>query len=274
LDIGADYTPISVDGSADDYHCFVVDPGVTEDRFLIGHQVQPGNADLVHHVLVYQPINDQTEHEAVALDAAAEGPGYTCFGDAGVDASIMAAWAPGVGATIHPAGTGLRVVAGRKLVIQVHYHLDGSNGSDRTTIALDLADSVTNEVFIEGMFHDGFSLEPGQERVESVHSHLARVTGIGTAKIWGTLPHMHTLGIALNVQVAGDDRSICLVDVPRWDFNWQGFYFYDEPVQVDGDDRITITCAWSTQGRTEQVIWGDGTEDEMCLAFFYTTRDE
>lgn len=271
LDIGVDYAPTSADGGSDDYRCFVVDPGLDQDRFLTAHDVVPGNADLVHHVLLYQPVSADAVAQAEALDSAQADPGYTCFGSPGVDADVLAAWAPGVGATVYPEGTGLRVVAGRKLVVQVHYNLDGGAGTDRTTIGLALAASVQDEAEIQGLFNDDFRLDPGQVLVLDQHTEPAIAKDAGALTLWGVLPHMHTLGISLNVQARSRDAATCLVDVPHWDFNWQGFYFYETPVVVDGDDAITISCAWSTQNRTEPVTWGDGTEDEMCLAYFYMT---
>src|SRR5207302_174497 len=51
LDIGATYTP---HGSGDDdYRCFIVDPGLATDAFLTAYEVKPGEARVVHHVILY-----------------------------------------------------------------------------------------------------------------------------------------------------------------------------------------------------------------------------
>ena len=49
LDPGVAYEN-AADDDDDDYRCFVVDPGLTTDRFLTAYQVHPGVERLVHHV--------------------------------------------------------------------------------------------------------------------------------------------------------------------------------------------------------------------------------
>jgi hypothetical protein len=46
---------------------------------------------IVHHVLAYQPVDDDAAQEARDLDAASEVAGFPCLGVAGVDATVMAA---------------------------------------------------------------------------------------------------------------------------------------------------------------------------------------
>src|SRR5690606_24927781 len=56
LDPGAQYTPS--DALADDYRCFVIDPGLTQEQFIVAYEVIPGDARIVHHAIVYQPSSD------------------------------------------------------------------------------------------------------------------------------------------------------------------------------------------------------------------------
>jgi len=65
---------------------------------------------------------------------------------------------------------------------------------------------------------------------------------------------------------------VCVVDVPEWDFNWQQLYLFEEPLVAQPTDTVTITCAYNTTGQTDTVTWGEGTQDEMCLNFFYVTQ--
>ena len=62
-----------------------------------------------------------------------------------------------------------------------------------------------------------------------------------------------------------DGSETCGVDVPRWDFAWQLYYFYEQPVRLGPGDRIRVTCTFDTRGATEPVMPGWGTGDEMCL---------
>ena len=77
FDIGGPYTPSSADGH-DDYRCFVVPAPVTQLQYLTAYQVLPGQAREVHHVVVYQPSDDDAAKAAHDLDDAAAGNGYPC----------------------------------------------------------------------------------------------------------------------------------------------------------------------------------------------------
>jgi hypothetical protein len=62
----------------------------------------------------------------------------------------------------------------------------------------------------------------------------------------------------------------CVMDIPKWDFNWQQPYWLETPLQVGGAQEIKVTCTWDNPG-TSNVTSGEATTDEMCVAFFYVT---
>lgn len=260
----------------DDYRCFVVETGLTEDQYVTGYDVHPGNAQRVHHVIVYNPVDAGAVAAAEELDMrdGVAGDGYPCFGGPRVDAPPMVLWAPGAGATAYPRGTGVLVEAGIKQIIQVHYNnlVEEAPNEDRTTIDLSLRASA-NRAFIAPLWDTSLNLPPRMEEV--VESNTINLSALGLpvdVRVWGAFPHMHTLGRSLSVEIhrdGGGDQ--CLIDVPRWDFNWQLAYWLDEPITISPDDSATITCTYSTMERDEVTTWGDGTQDEMCLNFVYVT---
>jgi hypothetical protein len=140
------YTPSAPNGvGTDDYRCFLLDPDLGEDRFLTGTDVRPGNADVVHHVILFQ-VPPEAVDTAEQTDAASEGPGWTCFGDMGVetgrnldDAPWLAAWAPGGEEQVRERGYGVRLEEGARVVMQVHYNLLAGNEPDRSAVRLRLA---------------------------------------------------------------------------------------------------------------------------------------
>ena len=148
------YTPKPpTNGSTDDYRCFLVDPHVTATTFLTGSQFLPQNADIVHHAIFFRVPAAQVA-EARALDAAAPGDGWTCFGGTGIggpraqtrqlrNAPWVAAWAPGGRETVTSPGTGTLMEAGSQLVMQVHYNLlataGKATGTDQSALRIRLA---------------------------------------------------------------------------------------------------------------------------------------
>ena len=93
--------------------------------------------------------------------------------------------------------------------------------------------------------------------------------------------HMHTLGTRASLRVIGP-KPDCLLDIPRWDFNWQRSYFFAEPVTVVSGNELQLECHWDNsaanqpfvdgvQQAPKDVNWGEGTGDEMCLGVVYIT---
>jgi hypothetical protein len=148
------YTPKAPTGTGtDDYRCFVLDPGFDTDQLVSGVQISPGNAAIVHHVIVSKVEPDQVA-TAEALDAKDPGDGYTCFGGAGIagvaggnldDADWVGAWAPGGGERVMADDIGIPLKAGTQLVVQVHYNLLAGTGSDRSTVRLRLSEANGSE---------------------------------------------------------------------------------------------------------------------------------
>ncbi len=144
----AAYVPRSVGGATDDYRCFLVDPKLAEDVFVTAARIEPGQTSLVHHVILFT-VPPESVADATRLDAQAPGLGWGCFGGTGIpapagsgiggsldDAPWITAWAPGWGSDRFRDGTGIRLAAGSKVVMQVHYNLLNGRKPDRSSAVL------------------------------------------------------------------------------------------------------------------------------------------
>jgi hypothetical protein len=270
LDPGESYTPNAE--LSDDYRCFLVDPGLTADTYLVAWDLVPGDPRIVHHAIVYAPESDEEALAAETLDAAEPGLGYTCFGSAGVDSTPVVLWAPGGGVTNLPAGTGLQLVAGRKLVLQIHYNLAPGTFPDQTTVRLQTAATVERPGEFTPIADLQLEVPPGQEL--AVSTRTFNVAPLPNATVYGVLPHMHTLGRTLLLEAtipALSASNTCLVNVDRWNFNWQNAWWYTTPINGTGATSFTLSCGYDTRGRTMPVTWGEGTNDEMCIVYLYVT---
>ena len=89
--------------------------------------------------------------------------------------------------------------------------------------------------------------------------------------------HMHTMGsrFSLTLNPGASDEQV-LFDIPQWDFNWQGRYQYESPVRVAEGDRVRISCTWrkGTGEGQKYTVWGEGTQDEMCLSGLTVLPDD
>jgi hypothetical protein len=85
----------------------------------------------------------------------------------------------------------------------------------------------------------------------------------------GVFPHMHLHGTSITVSVTRPAGETILVDIPRWDFNWQGGYQFVTPERLSAGDTVQLRCVYDNSTGTAPLTWGEGTADEMCLAFLY-----
>ena len=267
IDIGTDYMP---KGPADDYRCFVVNPVSTTNQFLTGVHVRPGNATVVHHVIVFTILNDQAQADIETADLADQGAGYECTGGPGDGTNFLTGWAPGAGPTIFPAQTGLLVPGNRKLVIQVHYNSANANGQpDHTAIDFDLETNVAKKAAIVGV-KGNVNLPPRQLDALATGEQVLQYGGLTSARVWGAAIHMHQRGTEAEVQLMRNNT--CLLDLDQWSFHWQHFYWYAQPFTVNAGDTVKVTCHYDTSAETQNVTWGEKTTDEMCLTYLYISQ--
>src|SRR5262249_20458498 len=132
------------------YRCFVMDwPGQTT-QYVSGFRANPGDARVVHHVIAFL-VAPADVAQVDALDAAEDGPGYTCFGGSGVNSNAwLGGWSPGSAGSDFPEGTGIRVDPGSKVVLQVHYNSSAAGPQpDQTSVDFKIDDKVEKESHIQ-----------------------------------------------------------------------------------------------------------------------------
>jgi hypothetical protein len=272
---------------------------------VVGIRVRPGNARIVHHMLLFE-VRTGGLAELQRLDDAEPGPGYTCFGGPGVDSNPrpgtggdlidldmqqIAGWAPGGVDGYLPAGTGIRLKPGSKLVMQIHYNVQPSTRgmTDRTRVELFFgAPGTTQQALWLPQAETRFNVPAG---VGPTHPSATAVASTRNpfpvpVRIFGVFPHMHQRGFSIRVDaITAAGTTHCLVNVPRWDFHWQQNYFFRTPYRVAAGanaDTLRTTCVWDNRPENQPFVdgmqvaphplrWGEGSDDEMCLNYYYVT---
>lgn len=264
----------------DDYRCFPLAHEFTEETFLIGTQVKPEHPELVHHVIIYL-VMPQFRSQLEALDASEEGEGYTCFGGPGAGSpQNIAGWVPGSVPAQISGDAAIRIPAGARLVMQMHYNtLSARPVAERT--ALEMWFRETQPTFLvdtRPFPHLGMVVPAGDPKV-----HVTRVFRNNTAAPWiaaAAVGHMHMLGTRISLNVERSTGDECLLDIPAWDFNWQQAYRFanGETVTIAPGESVRLDCWYDnsaanqpvvngTQLEPREVTWGEGTLDEMCLGY-------
>ncbi|HUQ71660.1 MAG TPA: redoxin domain-containing protein, partial [Planctomycetaceae bacterium] len=236
-----------------EYQYFVVDPHFDEDRWISAAQVIPGNRPTVHHCIVFVRPPD---------GADVRGVGY------------LTGYVPGQRSFSLPPGYARQVPAGSKLVFQMHYTPNGVEQDDLTQIGMTFLpeSEVTHEVLTLLGIDQEFEIPPNVPDFP-VHGNVGWFPR--RAELLAIVPHMHLRGKAFQAMSRVGDQTNVLLDVPRYDFNWQHVYELLQPLPLEGMDALNFTARFDNSAKnpanpdpTQSVTWGDQTWEEMAIAFF------
>jgi Secretion system C-terminal sorting domain/Copper type II ascorbate-dependent monooxygenase, N-terminal domain/Copper type II ascorbate-dependent monooxygenase, C-terminal domain len=271
--------PVYTVNTTDDlYRCFVIPTGLSTQQYINGLEAIPGDRSIVHHILVYS----DTSATPVQLDAADPDPGYTNFGGTGSNTSqLIGIWVPGQSAYFTPTGMGIKLLPNANVILQVHYPGGISNRVDSTKINLKLSSNLQREIAIDAPLNHYFLdngpliLPPNQTRTFNAHYDLAY--DISTLAVG---PHMHLLGRSVRAYaVTPLNDTIPFIDIPEWDFHWQGLYSFPRVLKVPAGSTLYSSAFYdNTTANPENpndppawVFLGEGTADEMMLIYFSYT---
>ena len=292
------YVP-TVDGS-DDYRCFPLEWPQDTSSFITGFNALPGNDELVHHVAAFlidadNLLGDEVFEQLQAWDADEPDPGYSCFGgpsgptgDLELPIQQIAQWVPGSQGLDFPEGTGIRVDPGAWIVLQIHYASPSTtldDASDQTSIELRLDDNVERTAAFAPWLDALWALGNMEIPAGEVTSYTAEGDPRALFEllnpaldldegftIHSVMVHMHQLGDRAEVRlIRADGTEVPLLDIPNWDFDWQLSYQLETPVEVVPGDNLSLTCTFDNP-TDEPVTWGEGTDDEMCVANLFISH--
>jgi hypothetical protein len=257
----------------DEYRCFTLPYTADVDSYIVGLEVKPDKATVVHHGIVYL---DPKGSSVKLKDPKDPQPGYTCFGGAGFDdATVIGGWTPGSVPEFLPDGIGTLVPKGARLVLQIHYHRSKDTVADQTQLGVFFAKRATTHASEMDMIFDAKHLYiPAGDADYQISKEITLQSDI---QVLNVLPHMHRLGKKIKLEADLPDQTHqCLIQIDDWDFDWQGSYAYKTPVMLPKGTHVRLTSHYdNSAGNPHQfnkppkdVQWGERTVDEMFLAFF------
>ncbi len=247
---------VAAEGTVE-YQFYTADPGWKEDKWIKVAEARPGNREIVHHILCF-----------IMSDG----------GVADLDNSVTIGWAPGMPARVFDSNTAIHVPAGAKILFQLHYTPNGTPQQDRSYVGFQFADPDEVEYLAGGgTASAGEFVIPAGNADHAVHSsHVFDRDQL----LLSMLPHMHLRGKSFRYTAHyPDGTEEILLDVPRYDFNWQLRYELKEPKLMKKGTEIRCVAHYdnSAENLTNpdpsiDVTWGDQTWEEMMIGFF-TTRE-
>lgn len=216
---------------------------------------------------------------------------------------LLAGWVPGAVPTLALPNTGRFVPQDTVLVMQVHYNLSAGIEPDQTSLVMQLEPysedivPVSGSTFVapveipcpEGVEGEACSRDEALSRVNMPASDallllcgqdLETYADNTADNAYGycdyTLPydgwmvevgsHMHELGQQTRVTINPETPdALTVIDIPDWDFHWQGVYTIAQPIPLEAGDVLRLECWWDNSDGDRYVVWGEGTADEMCF---------
>ena len=240
-----------------DYQYLKVDPKFTEDKYVIAAEARPGNAAVVHHIIAFLLLPGQKD---VSLG------------------KMLIGYAPGTSPLIFPPDSAMRVPAGSKILFEVHYTPNGTEQTDKSYIGLKFTEgsSVKNEVVGAEAMSRNLRIPPGEAQhvVTSQQNFREELT------LLSVTPHMHLRGKAFRFDAKyPDGTQETLLDVPRYDFNWQLRYEFAEPKLMPKGTVVKCTAVFDNSESNpnnpdpmKTISWGQQSWDEMMIGFFTGIR--
>jgi mono/diheme cytochrome c family protein len=237
-----------------EYQYMYVKTDFPEDRWVQAMEIRPTAPQVTHHVLVFLEDPDAERKQ-------------------GGIAGFFAGYAPGNNGTVFPPGMAKLLPKGAWLKFQLHYTANGQPATDRSELALVFADEPPQTVVhTRSAFNVDFVIPPGARRHEVVGQHRFREDGY----ILELFPHMHNRGTAFRYELVQPDGTIePLLDVPRYDFNWQILYTPARPIFAPAGAVLRATGWFDNSAEnpgnpdpTAEVRFGEQTWEEMMIGYF------
>jgi peroxiredoxin len=235
------------------YRNFVIDPKLERDVWVRASQVRPGNRSVVHHLVVFVLPPGSSDDES-KID-------------------FLAGYAPGMPPRILPEGVARLVPAGSRLKFQVHYTPRGIPQTDRSEIGLVFADpkTIRKEMTAVAAINTDLRIPAGAADYAAEADHRFDQDTV----VYSLLPHMHLRGKSFRFEaVYPDRRREVLLDVPRYEFDWQNVYVLSQPKLMPEGTVLRCLARYdnsadnpSNPDPKRTVTWGEQTPDEMLVGY-------
>jgi len=265
----------------DVFRCFVFELDLPEDTWVKAVELRPSAREVVHHALFFLVDSGA----ARAMDGQDGRPGFRRMPFLSLRGGL-GGWVLGTRPQRLPGELAMHVPAGTDLVMQTHFHPSGKPMSERSTIGLYLTDTPPSRLLrgfqvppVFGRFDIG-TIEAG-DPAHVVEASRTIEVPVDLISVGG---HAHYLCKSMEaVATLPDGETIGLFGIPDWDFDWQGRYFFEEPVRLPAGTRIDVRLVYDNSAENPSnphnppidVTFGRESTDEMgTVGFSYLLVDE
>ena len=257
-----------------DYQYIVIPSGLTEDKWVQAAELRPTFRQAVHHVVVFVREKGSNWLKEALPGVPYVPPSNQQFANTlGGGSDVLTIYTPGMAPDVWTKGMAKMVPAGADFVFQLHYTPNGKAGRDQSKLGLVYALAPPDKRVITSAVID-FQLKiPAGE---ANHVSTAKTPNFYDAELISFFPHMHVRGKSFEYEVVlpnGERQK--LLNVPRYDFNWQFSYRLDKPLLLPAGSRVEGTAVFDNSPNNAAnpdpkavVKWGEQTSEEMMVGFY------
>jgi mono/diheme cytochrome c family protein len=256
----------------DEYRCFVLPIRVPSGKYIKAIEYRPGNRKVVHHAVFTSMSHEQ------ALAKLAEGDGKSFLSGLAPPGRLLSGplsiWTPGMEPHELPGGLAASWPGASDLVMQLHLHPSGKPELEQSTLGIHLTDREPSaRLVLSTVSNNKIDIEPGRPDYEI---RASRTLNAETT-LFGVFPHLHLIGRSVRAEATLPDATrVPLISIADWDFNWQYYYRYAEPVRLPAGTRIDVRWTYDNSAANpanpskppRRVTFGDQTVDEMAFLVF------
>ena len=242
-----------------------------EERWVQAIEFLPGDRRATHHFQASyttpRRASDGTIGAGARVSEGAAGSG------------VFGIWTAGMPPYVFPEGTGRVLGPGTTITMDSHYHPFGEATSDVTRIGIHFGEGeLKREVATVSVANTGIRIPAGAGH----HAEEGFFQPDEDMQILAFSPHMHVRGKAMTYRIVHADGSTeTLLDVPKYDYNWQWLYYPTEPVDLPASSRIEVTAVWDNSednpanpDPTREIIYRGDVWGEMFVGFMEVVRKE
>ncbi len=287
-----------------------------EDKYVAAAELRPSNRAVTHHSNVaIMPLPRGAHHIGVGeawpagqivnaipvqedgspllKGPQAEPEEATANTDTFNFASRLLFYAPGTATLSYKPGLVKTIQRDAYFMWDIHYNATGRPEKDRHTVRLwfsqvppthEIKSGTANdnnlyegqELIGQGVQRPNIPAYAGNYRVSSLKAMLSDST---LNSVW---PHMHLRGKDMTYTVTyPDGREEILLSVPKYSFEWQIAYVFDEAIKLPAGSILRVTAHYDNSTKNkfnpapdQELPWGSQSWHEMYFPYFDIAIDK
>ncbi|MEM8845340.1 MAG: hypothetical protein AAGB35_09910 [Pseudomonadota bacterium] len=251
-----------------------------EDRWVQALELSTAAPENTHHIIVFVLPPD---HSSLTKS---KNPSYR--GRAPVSrkdlhllafTSFYVGYVQGLPGVRYQKGAAKLLPKGWRMLMQIHYEVNGVASTDEPRIGIQFAKQSPKKI-IETMAvgTNKIKIPPGKSEYLINADHKFKKSG----QIFGFFPHTHLRGKTFKYILKDPNGAEkVLLDVPRYNPNWQYYYQLKEPINVQAGSKLIASAQYDNSANNPnnpdpnaEVTFGLRTRDEMMVGYFDWVEDE